>query len=218
MRILALDTTFGACSVAVREGARLLAHRFERMERGHAEALAPMVDDVMRESEIAFSELDRLGITTGPGTFTGQRVGLAFMRGLRLALERPLIGITSLRAMGEQARALTPCAVAAAIHDARRDEVYFEIVGDRPGAPKIVPLAEAVSELCSLSSGGAIALAGTAAERAFAIGREKGLSAILAGIVAPDADWVARICASAPETSEVPRALYLRDADAKRPA
>ena len=67
------------------------------MDRGHAEALAPMVEDAMRG--IAFADLDRLAVTTGPGTFTGQRVGLAFMRGLRVALHRPLIGITTLAAM-----------------------------------------------------------------------------------------------------------------------
>ena len=51
------------------------------MERGHAEALAPMVEDVMREADVGFKTLDRLAVTVGPGTFTGQRVGLAFMRG-----------------------------------------------------------------------------------------------------------------------------------------
>ena len=75
------------------------AHRFEEMERGHAEALAPMVEEAMREAGIAFAALDRLAVTTGPGTFTGQRVGLAFMRGLRLALKMPLIGVTTLEAM-----------------------------------------------------------------------------------------------------------------------
>ena len=63
------------------------------MERGHAEALAPMVEEAMRESALSYSELERLGVTTGPGTFTGQRVGLSFMRGLRVARKRPLVGI-----------------------------------------------------------------------------------------------------------------------------
>src|SRR5258706_1876344 len=126
MKILAVDTTFGACSVALRQGERRLAHRFERMERGHAEALAPMVEEAMRASGISFAELDRLGVTTGPGTFTGQRVGLAFMRGLRVALKRPLVGVTSLAAMARQAMEETGERLAASIHDARRDEVYFE--------------------------------------------------------------------------------------------
>src|SRR5215469_11313349 len=73
-----------------------LAHRFEPMERGHAERLAPMVEEVMTEAKLPFAALDRLAVTTGPGTFTGQRVGLAFARGLRVALNKPLIGITTL--------------------------------------------------------------------------------------------------------------------------
>src|SRR4029077_3300542 len=99
MKLLAVDTTLGACSVAVRDGAKRLAHRFEAMERGHAEVLAPMVDETMVAAGISYSDLERLGVTTGPGTFTGQRVGVAFMRGLRVALQRPLIGVTSLSAM-----------------------------------------------------------------------------------------------------------------------
>jgi hypothetical protein len=92
VKLLAVDTALGACSVALIETGRVLAHRHQLMDRGHAEALAPMVADVMRG--IAFGELGRLAVTTGPGTFTGQRVGLAFMRGMRVALGRPLIGVT----------------------------------------------------------------------------------------------------------------------------
>ena len=88
MRILAVDTALGACSCAIVEDSRVLAHRFVVMERGHAEALAPMVEEAMRESGIAFAALDRLAVTTGPGTFTGQRIGLAFMRGMRIALKK----------------------------------------------------------------------------------------------------------------------------------
>jgi len=82
--ILAVDTALGACSVAVLDGERILAHHFEEMARGHAEALAPMVEETMRKAGVAFAALERLAVTTGPGTFTGQRVGLAFMRGLRV--------------------------------------------------------------------------------------------------------------------------------------
>src|SRR5690242_21920622 len=95
------------------------------MARGHAEALAPMVEDTMRAAGTAFAALDRLAVTTGPGTFTGQRVGLAFMRGLRLALKRPLTGITTLEAMAAAAMAETGQSKAAAIHDARREEAYL---------------------------------------------------------------------------------------------
>ena len=87
VKILAVDTALGACSVALLDGDDIRAHIFEAMDRGHAERLAPMVEEAMRGFD--FAALDRLAVTTGPGTFTGQRVGLAFMRGLRLALKNP---------------------------------------------------------------------------------------------------------------------------------
>ena len=91
MKILAVDTALGACSAAVLDGDAVLAHRLEVMDRGHAEALAPMVQALMQDARISFRDLQRLAVTTGPGTFTGQRVGIAFMRGLRIALKIPLV-------------------------------------------------------------------------------------------------------------------------------
>ena len=107
MKILAVDTALGACSVALLRGEEVLAHIFEPMDRGHAERLAPMVDEAMKAAKTDFAALDRLAVTVGPGTFTGQRVGLAFMRGLRLALKRPLTGVTTLEAIAAAAMAET---------------------------------------------------------------------------------------------------------------
>ena len=128
MRLLAVDTALGACSCAIVDDARVLAHRFEIMERGHAERLAPMVDEAMRETGLSFADLERLAVTTGPGTFTGQRVGLAFARGLRVALKIPLTGITTLEAMATAAIAETGAEFGVAIHDAKRNEVYFQLL------------------------------------------------------------------------------------------
>src|SRR5271169_5212167 len=122
MKTLAVDTALGACSVAITSDGATLAHHWVPMPRGHAEALAPMVEQAMAESGLAFADLDRLAVTTGPGTFTGQRVGLAFMRGLRLALDRPLVGITTLAAMA--AAVEQKSRLVAVIHDARRGEAY----------------------------------------------------------------------------------------------
>ncbi|MFL6689772.1 MAG: tRNA (adenosine(37)-N6)-threonylcarbamoyltransferase complex dimerization subunit type 1 TsaB, partial [Alphaproteobacteria bacterium] len=77
MKILAVDTALGACSVAVLSDKQVLSHRYEIMDRGHAEALAPMVQRAMQDAGLSFADLERLAVTTGPGTFTGQRVGLA---------------------------------------------------------------------------------------------------------------------------------------------
>ena len=74
MKILSIDTAMAACSVAVVDTARgqPLAAAFVAMERGHAEALAPMVAAVMREAALDFASLERVVVTTGPGTFTEQ--------------------------------------------------------------------------------------------------------------------------------------------------
>ena len=207
MRILAVDTALGACSCAVLEDTNVLAHRFTVMERGHAEALAPMVEDAMRESGIAFAALDRLAVTTGPGTFTGQRIGLAFMRGMRIALKRPLIGITTLEAMAHQAMAETGLPRAASLHDAKRDEVYVETI---PGnGPSLMLFDDAVRSLV-----GPIALAGTAAPRVAEILSDATLSTVRQ----PDALWVARLALTRETSIEAPKPLYLRPPDAKLPA
>jgi tRNA threonylcarbamoyladenosine biosynthesis protein TsaB len=211
VKLLAVDTALGACSVAVTEGECVLAHRHELMDRGHAEALAPMVDEAMRDAKLDFASLDRLAVTTGPGTFTGQRVGLAFMRALRIALHRPLIGITTLAAMAEAAKAQMGLARAIALHDARRDEVYLE-TGDEP---EVLLFEDAMRTLRNIGGEAQIALAGTAAARACdALSKRF----VLSTIRQPDALWVARLAASAPDTDTAPRPLYLRAPDAKLPA
>ena len=101
MKLLCLDTAMAACSVGVYDatGERLLASAYVPMERGHAEALAPMVEQVMREAGLGFGDLGRIAVTVGPGTFTGVRIGLAMARGLGLALGIPVCGIDTLTAI-----------------------------------------------------------------------------------------------------------------------
>jgi tRNA threonylcarbamoyladenosine biosynthesis protein TsaB len=197
------------------------AHRSTAMERGHAEALAPMVQEAMAEAGLAFADLDRLAVTTGPGTFTGQRVGLAFMRGLRLALKRPLIGITTLQAMAAAAMAETGASCAAVLHDARRGEVYFALyaAGEEPIVePCLLAFDDAVSEILRRPEGGSLAFAGTAAQAACERYRQSGREGQVSSIIQPDALWVARLALRAPAPDEAPRPLYLRPPDAKLPA
>lgn len=204
--VLAVDTTFGACSAALIEADRVLARRHAAMERGHAEALAPMVESVMGEAHLSFADLGRLAVTTGPGSFTGQRVGLAFMRGLRVALGIPLVGVTSLAAMAAEARHETGCENAAAVQEARRGEVYLEAVGQAISV-RLVRFEEALSLLSGIDR---LAVAGTAATRVC----EALSKATATMIVAADAVWVARLAASLEATASAPRPLYLRAPDA----
>lgn len=99
MRVLAIDTALGACSAALVEHGVSIAAISESMERGHAERLAPLVDELMRGAGAAFADIDRIAVTVGPGSFTGVRVGLSFARGLALALDKPCVGVSTLEAL-----------------------------------------------------------------------------------------------------------------------
>jgi len=209
--ILAVDTCFGACSAAVLCGDRVLAARLAPMDRGHAEALAPMVEATMSDAGIEFGKLERLAVTTGPGSFTGQRIGLGFMRALRLALRSPLTGVTSLAAMAEQARVTMGAENAAAVHDARRGEVYVECVGTSPIPASLLSFERARDALSA--HGPELVLAGTGAQS-----MAEALGAISSTVMAPDAIWVARLALCQPPGDGIPRPLYLRVPDAKLPS
>ena len=100
MRILAIDTSCGAASVAVVEGGRAepLAVISRPMARGHADALPLMVEEAMRGIEGGFPSLARIAVATGPGSFTGIRVGLAMARAMGMALAIPVVGVSTLAA------------------------------------------------------------------------------------------------------------------------
>lgn len=100
MVMLVIDTSLGACSAALFDGVSgtILAERYAEMERGHAEALGPMVETLLAEARLLPDSLSRIGTTIGPGTFTGLRIGLSFAKGMGLALAIDVDGIDSLTA------------------------------------------------------------------------------------------------------------------------
>src|SRR5246500_4771281 len=106
MIVLGLDTCLTACSVAVLDGERGLAHASGVMARGPQGRLAPMAEGVMAEAELPFPSLERIGVTVGPGSFTGLRVRLAFAKGLASALAIPLAGVGALEALAAEADGL----------------------------------------------------------------------------------------------------------------
>jgi tRNA threonylcarbamoyladenosine biosynthesis protein TsaB len=222
MKILAVDTALGACSAAVLDGDVVRGHRLEAMERGHAEVLAPMVQAVMGAAKLTFAELERLAVTTGPGTFTGQRVGLAFMRGLRVALKLPLIGVTTLQAMSSAAMEETGAPFGAALHDAKRGEVYVGL-HSRDAAllkPTLLSLEDAVAAIHQSMQrrDRPLAFAGTAGAAAAERYRGLGGQAVVSTTLHPDALWVAKLAQRAPAAMDAPRPLYLRPPDARLPA
>lgn len=209
MILLALDTCLDACSVAVWADGRVLAQASEPMRRGHQERLAVMAAETMAEAGTAFSSLDRIGVTLGPGSFTGLRVGLAFAKGLGLALDRPVVGIGVLEAL---AFAAGDGFVAAAI-DARRGRAYLQIFGDGRAlmAPDVLPLETAAARLAELYAGGPAALVGPGA----GLFAEVLPQARMIEGAAPDPVAVAALVALAAPPFAPPRPLYLRPPDAK---
>jgi len=101
MRILGLDTTGAYCSVALVDTAKVLAYKSENIGRGHAERLAPMVAEVLDEAGLTAKDIDKIAVCTGPGSFTGLRVALAFAKGFALPRKLPVVGIDALQITAE---------------------------------------------------------------------------------------------------------------------
>ena len=108
MLVLGINTVSDVCEVALARGPVLCLERSETMSKGHDVRLAPLVEELMRAADVAMDELNRIAVIVGPGSFTGVRVGVAFARGLALALDTPAVGVTSLEALafGAQGRVL----------------------------------------------------------------------------------------------------------------
>ena len=163
MKILAIDTALPAISACVLDDGADIPEAIETiaMERGHAEALLPLIDRVMARVEEGFASLGRVAVTVGAGSFTGLRVGIAAARGIGIACKIPVTGVSTLAALAaplilEQ----KPGLVAAAI-DARRGNVFFAafgLDGRAVLAPRIAPAREAVRSL----GAGPVRLAGSA--------------------------------------------------------
>jgi tRNA threonylcarbamoyladenosine biosynthesis protein TsaB len=212
VRILAIDTCMDACSLAVCDGERVLAAACEPMTRGHQERLAPMAAEVMARSGLAFVDLDRIAVTTGPGSFTGLRVGLAFAKAMALALDRPCIGVGTLEAL---AMSLGGSGFAAACIDARRGQLYVQIFVDGRAvmAPDILAVEAAAARLAELWPGGPARLIGSGASFLAAILPH----AEVATDAVPDPAIVARLALAASTPLSPPRPLYLRAPDARLP-
>lgn len=208
MIVLGLDTCLSACSVAVLDGDRVLAHASEVMARGHQERLAPMAQAVMAKAALPFSALQRVGATVGPGSFTGLRVGVAFAKGLGSALSIPVVGVGTLEALAAEGSGLV-----AAVIDARRDQIYLQVFesGEALMAPDVLPVGTAAARLAELARGRPVTLVGSAA----ALLAEAAVGAVTLSPEGCDARHVARLAASRSATPIRP--LYLRAPDARLP-
>lgn len=103
MLTLGLDTTGKECSAALVDEGRIIAHRSEPIGRGHAERLAPLVQELIYKAGRNVGDISRVAVCTGPGSFTGQRVALSFAKGFALPRKLPVIGLSALEIWARQA-------------------------------------------------------------------------------------------------------------------
>jgi tRNA threonylcarbamoyl adenosine modification protein YeaZ len=217
LRVLAIDTALDSCSVAVLDTERggIVASEMVQMTRGHAEALVPLLARVMDKANAAFVELDRIAVTTGPGSFTGLRVGISAARGIGLAANKPVLGLSTLAAYAAPHIAADDSVPIAVAIDARHYHVYLQIFG-AGGRTLVAPRISSVSDAVRDATPGPARLVGSAAQliaRAWPSGER--LPSLVDTQGAPDIGWVARLGAAAAESHSPPKPLYLRAPDAQ---
>ena len=134
--ILSLATVTEMCSVAVLRGDQIVADHQCWLGTRHAEKLLPMIVHVMKEAALDFSDLDKIAVAKGPGSFTGIRIGMAAARGLALATSKPLLGVSSLEAIAQAV--YSPGRGVLATLDARRGQIYAQSFSGH-GIPNVEP-------------------------------------------------------------------------------
>jgi tRNA threonylcarbamoyladenosine biosynthesis protein TsaB len=219
MRLMIIDTALGLCTAGVFEvdpsgagGAdvRGLGLRSEPMVKGHSERIAGFARDAMADAGVGFDALDRIGVTVGPGSFTGLRVGLAFAKGLAAALDRPVVGVSTLDAL---AASVEDAPAVAALIDARRGQVYarFWRGGAPVGPAEALTLEAAAARIGELAPGAVLVGSGAALFPDIASGL------IRRPLDGPASEALARLAATADPALAPAAPLYLRAPDATPP-
>lgn len=205
MIVLAIDTAGVDCAAAVFDSdtGKILGRVSETIGRGHAERLMAMIDEALAQAKLSLADVDRIGVTVGPGSFTGIRVGVAAARGFALALGVDCVGVSTLDVLARTASE-TGKSVLAAIN-AHRDQVYAQSF--EAGLPQSEPLLLELDDYLARAAIPGTELVGSAA--ALVADRE--------AETGPDhypIEIVARISATAKAQGK-PKPLYLRGPDAK---
>lgn len=217
MLILAIDTALDACSAGVLDSTAgaMVAHESLPMKRGHAEALMPLLARVVKQAGLGFSAFDRVAVTTGPGSFTGLRVGLSAARGIGLAANKPVVGLTTLTAFAAPLVSESATYPIVSVIDARHDHVYMQVASGN-GATLMRPRVASIDEALAAARFGAPCLVGNAAQMIAERWPADAEPPVLVNPQpAPDIAWVAWVGAAVrPETAPA-RPYYLRPVDAR---
>lgn len=216
MRVLAIDTALEACSAAVLDpGGGITASESLAMTRGHAETLMPLIARVMNGAGVEFAQLDRVAVTTGPGSFTGLRVGISAARGIALAAGKPAVGLSTLAALAAPLIATDDGTQVVAAIDARHDHIYLQVFGVN-GRTLVGPRVASLRDAARAAMAAPARIVGSAANKmaaAWPKGAEPPLS--VEQRAAPDIEWIARLGAAATDGYSPPKPLYLREPDAQ---
>jgi len=204
--LLVVDTIGPWCACAVSVDGRVY-ERAEDIGRGHAERLAPMVQDVLRDAGLVPADLSRLGVNVGPGGFAGTRVGVAFVRGLALSTPAQALGVSNLEALALRADP-SKARTVMAVHDAKRGDLVWQLFA-RGTAVTEVQYGDLNAAQDGLEAYGDVVLTGS--------------GAVLLGAdpahfdPAPPLDALLDLTRAAPEQAPLPAPLYARPPDAKLP-
>ena len=193
--VLAFDTSAAHCAAALLLPDGRVLTRLEPMEKGQAERLMPLLEDLVQAAGLGWRDLSRLAVGTGPGNFTGVRIAVAAARGLALGLGIPALGIPRLEALAHGLpRPIT------VIEDARRGEVYVQAFGtEDPEARLLEP-----SDLAHVVT------------TPHVTGNAAGPDGLPPAM--PLTEAMARIAAARPLPQPRPAPFYLRGADAAPPS
>ena len=139
MKILALDAATEACSVALQIDDDVI-HKFEVCPQQHSQKLLPFVDEVLAEAGLKLNQLDGLAFGQGPGSFTGVRIGVSITQGLAFGADLPVVGVSNLAMMAQQAIIQENANLIATAIDARMSEIYLGIYKNESGLATLVDI------------------------------------------------------------------------------
>ena len=213
MILLAIDTSSTLCAACVYDTAagKELGRAVLDLGKGHAEHLMGVVHDAMAQAGVDFTQLERIVVAVGPGSFTGVRVGVSAARGFALALKIPAVGVTTLEAIAAAAQAAFGAKVVMAALDGGRGEINAAVY-DEGGALIHGPAATSLGDAAALARKYSPLLAGSAARMV----AEEAAAGLQAGPTGATADVsVYATLGAAKQVGERPKPIYLREADAK---
>lgn len=215
MNLLAIDTAANLCAACVWDTAAGVerGRSVADLGKGHAEFLMATIDAALKAAGCGYGDLGMLAVATGPGSFTGVRVGVATSRGLALALKIPATGVSTLDAIAEEAAAVHSRRKVLAAIDAGRDELYLALY-DELAKPIYGPVVTTMQTALEIAHRDLPVLAGTAS-RAIAAGLAPLPVEIGPETATADIATYARLAAARGPAAGRPVPLYLREPDAK---